>query len=322
MFRRCASLLPYLLRPVRAFTTNASLSSLSSSMSARAPSALLSTEALHAAAPSASSTFEGPYAASRARLDYTWHGRYTPARQRLQDGLIAGVLASGRAAPRPWLVHTAGAMGAGKSHVIRELARARAFPLAAFVWIDPDVFKSSLPETPELIRADPERASSLLHKESVHIAEIAEREALARGLNVLVDGSLQNTAWYAHKFAAMRSEYPAYRLAIVHVTASRETIFSRAAARATKTGRFVPPALLDDVLARVPASVAALSPLVDYTAQVANEDDGTGPTVCAPATTESFKAVWADIWNELYDERDELGGDPVDPTKALARNPD
>ena len=30
----------------------------------------------------------------------------------LQDGLIAGVLASGRAAPRPWLVHTAGAMGA------------------------------------------------------------------------------------------------------------------------------------------------------------------------------------------------------------------
>lgn len=311
---RCASLLPYLLRSVRAPNATAA-------MSARgAPSALLSTEAMHAADEGADG-FEGPYAASRARLDYSWHGRYTPARQRMQDGLIAGVLSSGRATPQPWLVHTAGAMGAGKSHVIRELARARAFPLAAFVWIDPDVFKSSLPETPDFIRADPERASSLLHKESVHIAEIAEREALARGLNVLVDGSLQNTPWYAQKFAAMRGEYPTYRLAIIHVTASRETIFSRAAGRATKTGRFIPVALLDDVLARVPASVAALSPLVDYTVEVANEADGTGPTIRAPATPDSFKAVWADIWNELYDERDELGGDPIDPTEALARNP-
>ena len=57
--------------------------------------------------------FCGPFAASRARLDHDWHRFYSPQRQATQDGIIAAILAKGRASPRPWLVYTAGPMGAG-----------------------------------------------------------------------------------------------------------------------------------------------------------------------------------------------------------------
>ena len=51
----------------------------------------------------------------RRGLDEAYHGRYTLARQAVQDELIADVLRLGVREERPWIVFTAGAMGAGKS---------------------------------------------------------------------------------------------------------------------------------------------------------------------------------------------------------------
>ena len=259
----------------------------------RAGASAPSTEELHR---SAEAIFTGPFAATRATLDYAWHGHYTPARQAVQDAIIAGMLLSGRASAHPWLVHTAGAMGAGKSHAVRELARARAFPLPAFVWIDPDRVKDALPEARALVAADPAGAGTRAHKESVLIAEIAEAEALARGKSVLVDGSLRDAEWYAKKFVRLRADHPRYRFAIVHVTAAPAAVYARAAARARATGRTVPRDVLDDALARVPASVRALSPLVDYTVTLCN--DG-ALSVEPPETLASLRAAFGGLSAEL-----------------------
>ena len=89
----------------------------------------------------------------------------------------------------------------------------------------------------------------------------------------------------------MRAEHPAFRVAILLVTASPATIYERADKRARVTGREVPRRLLDDALARVPAAFALLAPLADYAAVIDNEDDR-APQLLPPATLESFAAVW------------------------------
>lgn len=71
--------------------------------------------------------YHGKYSHIRATLDYTYHKNYTYERQKLQDAIITeflhaavitdkdGILCT--TPTEPWLVFTAGAMGAGKSRV-------------------------------------------------------------------------------------------------------------------------------------------------------------------------------------------------------------
>lgn len=256
--------------------------------------------------------FTGAYAASRRALDYSWHAHYTAERQIVQDGIIRDMLATGCTSQRPWLVHTAGAMGAGKSHVIRALARAGAFPLGAFVCIDPDRVKGALPEAPSLVAADPARAGSLTHKESVFICEVAEREALAASKCVLVDGSLRDAGWFSLKFKSLRIERPEYRIAILHITAPREAVIARAANRARTTGRTVPRDVIDAALDSVPYSVRVLAPLADYTAEIVNDrDDENGHSFhfSPPETLASFSRVWANVFAEIGSEAGKQGNE-------------
>jgi Zeta toxin len=54
-------------------------------------------------------------------------------------------------------MHTyiAGAMGAGKSHVIQWMSANGCFPLPDIVQIDPDLFKIGFPEWDAYVKADP-----------------------------------------------------------------------------------------------------------------------------------------------------------------------
>ena len=55
------------------------------------------------------------------------------ARQALQDQLLRNVLGAATVKDEPWIVFTAGAMGAGKGYVVDQLVAAGRFPLAGFV---------------------------------------------------------------------------------------------------------------------------------------------------------------------------------------------
>ncbi|CAM9250339.1 unnamed protein product [Choristocarpus tenellus] len=171
---------------------------------------------------------------------------------------------------RSWLVFTAGAMGAGKSHVMRWLAAKGFFPLEAFVQVDPDRLRRGLPEMEAYLEENAETAGALTHQEAGLMAEILTEAALMEGRNVLVDGSLRNGTWYAEYIVSLRKRFPRLRVAIIHVWAPEAKVLERAARRAQKTGRAVPASVLALTLQSVPASVLTLTPLVDYVVRIDN----------------------------------------------------
>ena len=251
---------------------------------------------------SARPLFAGPFADIRRGLDYAYHNHYTAERQRVQDAIVERFMATRvvdahdaracEAPTQPWIVFTAGAMGAGKSFVLKWLVQGGRFPMAAFVHVDPDAVKYLLPEMQGYIRRDQARAGSLTHHESGFIAEIITQAALLRGKNVLVDGSLRNVAWYRQHMRALKAEHAQLRIAIVHVDAPADVVLRRAAKRARNTGREVPRALLLETLEAVPASVAALSPEADFVCRIHNGDAGV-PTLTTPGLAwADFTAQW------------------------------
>jgi predicted kinase len=207
--------------------------------------------------------------------------------------------------------------GAGKSHTMRVLVEKGRFPLLAFVNVDPDRIRYFIPEFHIYLEHNAELAGELTRKEAGLMAEILTLAGLQAGKNVLVDGSLRDHYWYRQYFARLRSDFPALRIAILHVTAPPETVFQRAEVRglgrivlllanyllllltallqerALVTGRVVPRDLLAKVLEQVPRSVKILAPLVDYHVELRNASDNDDiELVTEGETWETFKSHW------------------------------
>lgn len=184
----------------------------------------------------------GKYKEIRSKLDYTFHSKYTYERTQFQDKLIDSLLPYYNTqvfdstnpdvicnqATRPWIVFTAGAMGAGKTHTIKVLHKQQLFPLHSFVLVDPDQIRQHLPEYKIFIETNPENAGYLTRKESGMISEIIIQTALQRQQNVLVDGTLRDSQWYKHFIVQLRQTYPMIQIGIIHVTAPTEQIFEHA----------------------------------------------------------------------------------------------
>ena len=215
---------------------------------------------------------DSPYAEIRGTRDYTFHRLPCRRRTGLQDAIIAFHMAEGDASDRPWMVFTAGAMGAGKSFTMRKLAERNLFGLNHFMRVDPDAIKYMLPEMEGYLARDRSSAGTMVHDESTFVSELVQGEGLAESKHLLVDGSLRNVDWYAALFQRIRQDYPHYRIAVLHVVASKETVYNRAATRATHTGREVPRQMLDLAMEEVPLAVEKLGMLADYAAQIRNEE--------------------------------------------------
>ena len=150
--------------------------------------------------------FYGIFANIRSTLDYTYHKNYTYERQRFQDAIIQeflndAVITDGNGEicttpTQPWIVFTAGAMGAGKGYTLKKLVEKGRFPLIAFVRVDPDAIRRYLPEFDLYVQQSPEKAGELTNKEAGYIAEILTLAGLQSGKNVIVDGSLRRVQWY------------------------------------------------------------------------------------------------------------------------------
>ena len=233
--------------------------------------------------------FCGSFKQIRERLDYNYHGHYSCGRQILQDFIIQSMLDATQqtipcrchASPHPWVVFTAGVMGAGKSFTVRRLDEQGLFPLHTFVVVDPDEIRRLLPEFSIYLRHSAENAGALTRKEAGMMAEILSEAALERGQNVLKDGSLRDADWYKNYFAELRKSFPGIRLGIIHVTAPLDVILERVHERAKQTGRIVPRAVLAATAKQVPVSVRILKAYVDFFLEIDNsiQEDGTGTVV-------------------------------------------
>jgi len=238
--------------------------------------------------------FSTTFAQARQKLDYSYHKNPKMFRQEFQDGILKNILAStsknldttspqeekldggkgmaNNQKQNPWIVFTAGCMGVGKSYALSQLFQKDLFPLDMFVAIDPDKIKSELPEMAGYLAHDPESAATKVHRESTQMSDVLFEHALANQEDILVDGSLRDVEWYKILFQRLRSEFPMYRLAILHVSADPDIVRLRVKKRAEYTGRDVPQELLEDSMTQVPISVNTLGPLADVTCEISNND--------------------------------------------------
>lgn len=222
----------------------------------------------------------------------------TLARQRVQDRIIEEALCKGEAADEPWLLFTAGAMGAGKSWSMKRISERGYFKHQSFVHVDPDDLRTHLPEYAGYLDHDAMTAGQKTHKEASLMTEIAVCEALKESKHVLVDSSLRDWEWYKQCLTKIRRKYPKRKIGIIYVEADRQLVYDRAHARALKTGRIVPHHIIDAALDQVPVSVEKLRELTDYTATIVNNPDQlllkSGDTCWA-----AFKARWGMCENLL-----------------------
>jgi len=214
----------------------------------------------------------GRFADIRSKLDFDYHGSYDEQRQLLQDEIILDTVGKGTRHLRPWVIFTAGAMGAGKGRTIEWLSNEGYFPIPDIVHVDPDVFRTELPEWAGYLAHNKAQAGRMTHRESGYSVEIATEAALRQMKHVWVDGSLRDADWYSEVFATLRVRHPQYRIAIIHVSASWEKVLARATSRAEATGRVVPEDDLRNSFDAVPTAVRRLSPVADFTVHILNED--------------------------------------------------
>ena len=219
-----------------------------------------------------SASHGGRFRAIRDLLDTTYHGVYTQSRQMFQDRLVSKLLNTCTCPKQahPWIVFTAGAMGAGKSRTVEWMSERGIFPLDNIVQIDPDKIKMSLPEWPGYVARDRLTAGYHTHHESGYVVEIAQEAALLAGKHCWGDGSLRDGAWYEHVLRTIKQRHPRYRVAILHVEAKQEVILERVRRRGTVTGREVPEHEVLDSIQRVPQAVNQLAPLADFLAVIDN----------------------------------------------------
>eukprot|EP00585_Thalassiosira_rotula_P019704 CAMPEP_0196201344 /NCGR_PEP_ID=MMETSP0912-20130531/4451_1 /TAXON_ID=49265 /ORGANISM="Thalassiosira rotula, Strain GSO102" /LENGTH=379 /DNA_ID=CAMNT_0041474987 /DNA_START=179 /DNA_END=1318 /DNA_ORIENTATION=+ len=247
--------------------------------------------------------YYGPFKEIRANLDFEYHGNYKKERQAFQDRIIMKMLnktavtdsVTGyvcKTPTEPWIVFTAGTMGAGKGYAMKQLSSKGLFPWASYIVVDPDEIRSHFTEYHLYAKFSPKEAGNLTHREAGYISEIVAEAAMKNGYNVLIDGSLWDYKWYQEYFKSLKEKYPISRIAILHITAPREAVFERAAHRAKETGRVVPTKTLENSLRQVPISVKKLAPMADFFAEL-NNAVGEVKMKTEGITWDSFRDNWA-----------------------------
>jgi len=218
----------------------------------------------------------GRYKSARWQLDHNYHGNYTKERQLMQDVMVTDVVGGIDSAfskalshKEPWAIFTAGAMASGKGHTVRWMSKYGYLPKAEMTIIDIDSFRENFPEWRGYLKRDEEKAGYHCQKEAAMLTEVATEVALQNSLNLIVDGSLRDGDWYSKYFEYLKKTYPHYRIAVVHVIASKEVVLERARQRG-KNGRPTPEKEILDSFNRVPATVDVLFPWIDFLARVEN----------------------------------------------------
>ncbi|KAG7361135.1 zeta toxin family protein [Nitzschia inconspicua] len=261
----------------------------------------------------------GKFRAVRQQLDHSYHQSYKVERQAVQDSIMEQLLKETKIVDvdtgqechlpaEPWIIFTAGVYGAGKTHTIKKLHERDQFPLDSFVAVDPDEIRRHLPEFPVYIEKSPEKAGELTRKEVGMMAEIVTNFALQKGMNVLVDGSLKDAAWYENYFRSLRQSYPKLKIGIIHVTAPTDAILERVQERAKTTGRVVPMDALQRSIREVPVAVKRLRSSVDYFLEIHNPSEppssskmtGTSPAFLPASVGSTAAAAAANPENKFH----------------------
>lgn len=143
----------------------------------------------------------------------------------------------------PWLLITAGPIGAGKSFVVKWLQRERHIS-SRHILIDIDQIRDLLPESAIMKWKYPLEYGVRTQKEAGLICEICLHTALSMRLNVILDLSMANRGWHLRNILKLRQLYAPMVVVLLHVTTSIAKVRERALQRAEDTRRFIPEEVL------------------------------------------------------------------------------
>lgn len=162
-------------------------------------------------------------------------GGYTPERQAVHAGILGKlfskenvIAATPKLGEQPTLTILAGRPGAGKTSSVK----AGALDTKHAIYIGADDLMAELPGYKGWNAA-------LTHEEGSDIANLAEKLAKSRGLNVIYDGTMGNLPNSIKRLEEFKNA--GYKEEAVYVYAPPQTAARRAAERFMKTGRYVPP---------------------------------------------------------------------------------
>lgn len=215
----------------------------------------------------------GKLEGARKLVDSSYHGYYTPERQRFQDDLVTDLVENnGRSQQAPVLLFTAGAMGVGKTFVLHWLRDKGILPVSDFVKINPDKLAKQLPEWVGYDAYDHSSAAVMTRLEAGYLSELTLLYALQQRRNILVDSSLRHGKWYSRVLQKIREKLPDVSVVLMYIHACEETVFQRAVERG-HNGRAVSPAEVADSLEKLPRALQKLLPYTDSFIQVNNNFD-------------------------------------------------
>jgi len=175
------------------------------------------------------------------------------------------------------------------------LSRTGVFPLDRVVKIDPDHFKSAMPEWNAYTKFDNDNntitSGNNTHKESGFIQELCQAVSLRLRQNTWIDGSLQDHHWWSKWINDIRQEYPWYRIAIFYVHASEEQVLARAKKRGEVTGRYIEEKKLLESITKTAEAIEVLGPLADFVARIDNSGPGLPKLEVFEDRSHSFRAI-------------------------------
>jgi predicted ABC-type ATPase len=185
-------------------------------------------------------------------------GQYTPERQQLHAEIADSFLSKAQTVPdhlQPVAVVMMGGPGSGKSSTTEGMS------FDDFVQVDPDAVKKQIPEYNEATEGKALNAAFMAHEESSDIAGQVKDRAIADRKNVLLDGTGKNLP----KMVAMveRLKKEGYQVNVIMPHIPKQEGLERCAARAERTGRYVPDDIVGGAYDKIPYNFTQISQLAD-----------------------------------------------------------
>jgi predicted ABC-type ATPase len=162
--------------------------------------------------------------------------RMSLARSVMHRRIVREVLSSGN--PPPHVTILGGGGGAGKSTIVNKFGLGKSQAV-----VNADDIKEKIPEYQQLVKAGDMSAAAFVHEESSKIAKDVQAEARQHGVGLLLDQVGSNPAKVTQQVKQfVRAGYT--DIDAVYVTVPTQVAVDRATARAQRSGRAVPEAIL------------------------------------------------------------------------------
>jgi predicted ABC-type ATPase len=229
------------------------------------------------------------------------NGVFSPQRQALHRKIAAKIRGSVPPSQHKTYMMSGGGPASGKSSIFK--AGLAKLP-DHHVLLDSDAIKAELPEYAPLIHDKDDRAADFVHEESSHLAKAIQKESLAAGQDVVLDGTGNNSLDTVEK-KVNQARAAGYKVNAEYCTCSVDEAIRRNLERAKKTGRLPPEGMLRHVHKGVSVVLpqAVEKGLFDN-ARLWDTENHTGgkPTLVMSAQGNKMTVHRPDLWQKFLEK--------------------